>query len=349
MKRLNPEMVRLARDSRGMTQTDLAKAADVAQGTISKVELGEKEVASDTVDRLGIALHYPPSFFFMDECYAGFGISILFYRKRASALQRYLRQLQAQVNICRIHAKLLLRDVSFETPADIQRIDISDFSGTPEDIAKMTRAAWKVPAGPVRNLTALIENAGGFVFKFPFGTTDIDAISHWPDDAPPLFFVNSQTPPERARFSLCHELGHMVMHIGPSDTQENEANRFAAAFLMPGSDIRSQLLEITIEKAFAMKPYWRVSAGAIIKRAFDLECMSDHRYRGLYLRYSQLGFRKREPSPITGEEPQLVKQLVSAHIQDGGYSPAELAKAIHLCDDEFQQSYLGRGNLRLVV
>lgn len=79
--------------------------------------------------------------------------------------------------------------------------------------------------------------------------------------------VNSQDSPERQRFTIAHELGHFVYHrnklgngvddnrafrstesgkyhnmeIGPNE--EMEANRFAAATLMPPDKIKSFLRE----------------------------------------------------------------------------------------------------------
>lgn len=347
---LNHEMFRLGRDSRELTQGELAEASGVTQGTISKLEAGEQDVGEDVVGRIADALRYPPSFFRQPERYNGFGISVIFYRKRASTLQRHIRRLQAQVNLRRIQAKTILRDVTLNTTYDIQQHDISEFPGTPADIAAMVRANWKLTAGPIKNLVGLIENAGALVYRFPFGTTDIDAISQWPDDLPPLFFVNSQAPADRARFTLAHELGHMVMHLSASETMEDEANQFAGALLMPEVDIRHQLHDMSIERAFKLKPYWRASAQAIIRRARDLNCMDETRYGTIYRRFSQLGYRQSEPYPIADEEPQLVKQLVEAHFNQGAFTVDELARMTHLYPDEFRSQYLGHsGSLRLAL
>src|SRR5690348_6188107 len=240
----NPEMFRLARDAKGFTQGELAEASGVAQGTISKIEWGANNgLSDDALNRIAQALGRPTSFFFQDEHYRGLGISVIFYRKRVSTLQRHVRRLQALVNILRLQAKAMLAEVTLSTQYDIQQFDITEFAGRPADVAAMVRASWNLPAGPIRNLIGTIENAGAMVFRFPFGTPDIDAISQWPDDMPPMFFVNASAPADRARFSLAHELGHMVMHLSASETMEDEANQFASALLMPESDIRHQLHE----------------------------------------------------------------------------------------------------------
>lgn len=49
---------------------------------------------------------------------------------------------------------------------------------------------------------------------------------------PPLFFVNVTIPADRVRFSLAHEIGHIVMHQLPTDDMEREADRFASFALI---------------------------------------------------------------------------------------------------------------------
>ena len=46
-----------------------------------------------------------------------------------------------------------------------------------------------------------------------FGTNLLDGISFRAEGLPPLFFMNKEVPGDRFRFSLAHELGHMVMSI----------------------------------------------------------------------------------------------------------------------------------------
>lgn len=61
---------------------------------------------------------------------------------------------------------------------------------------------------------------------------------------PPVIWVNSDNHPVRQRFTVGHELGHILLHpLGqlfrdrtfaePGDRLEHEANEFAAAILMP--------------------------------------------------------------------------------------------------------------------
>ena len=54
-----------------------------------------------------------------------------------------------------------------------------------------------------------------------------------------LFYNDAVSPPSRIAFTIAHELGHVLLgHAGPTPAEERQANRFAAALLMPEAVIR---------------------------------------------------------------------------------------------------------------
>jgi Zn-dependent peptidase ImmA (M78 family)/transcriptional regulator with XRE-family HTH domain len=346
--KFNPEMLILARELRGMTQQDVAKAAGFSQSFVSQVEAGVKDVSEESAKRAAAALNVPVAFLYQEERCSGFGISMIYYRKRSGALTSHIRRLQAEVNLRRIHVRRLLRGVNFETPHTFQMLDIEDHGGQPEDVAVRLRATWMLPIGPVRNLVSAIESAGGVVFKFPFGTNDIDAMSQWPDDCPPLFFLNANAPADRVRFSLAHELGHVVMHKVATEDIESEADRFAAEFLMPKRDISGELLGLDLPKAAALKPHWRVSMAALIRRARDLNRITEDRYRDLFIRMGQLGMRKREPHPLQPEEPTIIPRIIDIYLREGRLDIRQIGELLCWPQDELRTRYLPpTGGLRL--
>lgn len=66
----------------------------------------------------------------------------------------------------------------------------------------------------------------------------MDGVTMHAPDTLPCIFLNRSQPADRLRFSLAHELGHLIMHRVPTLQMEEEANAFAAAFLAPAKDIR---------------------------------------------------------------------------------------------------------------
>jgi len=346
LNKFNPEMLVLARDLRGVTQKEVALSAGLSQGLVSQIEARTRDATDDSERRIAEALRLPVEFFRQEENYSGFGISMVYYRKNSSALVKHLKRLQAEVNLRRIHLKRLLRGVNLQTPKQFQFMDIGEH-GTPEDVAIRLRATWMIPLGPISNLVSMIENAGGVIFKFPFGTTDIDAMSLWPQDCPPLFFLNSQAPADRIRFSLAHELGHVIMHEVANDDIEGEADRFASEFLMPKREIASELPNMDLKRAAAMKPYWRVSMASLIRRAKDLGKITEPRYRELCIQISRLGYRKAEPIAIASEEPSLVPKMLDSYMIDSGMSMDQLAALLNWPVDEMVVRYFPATGLRM--
>jgi Zn-dependent peptidase ImmA (M78 family) len=121
---------------------------------------------------------------------------------------------------------------------------------------------------------------------------------------------------DRSRFDAAHELGHLVMHA-PSDegskTAEQQAHRFAAAFLMPATDIRHELpSRPEWPKLVELKAKWQVSIAALLMRAKVLNVMPPNAYTQAYKFMSMRGWRKAEPGRLGAPEaPVLLHTAVS--------------------------------------
>lgn len=343
---VNPEMVALARKSRGLTQVDLAQRIGISQGLLSRIEGGLREPSNEVLEKIARALRYPTSFFYQDANAYFSGISLLFHRKRQSAPIRILEQIYARIDIIRLHYRKLLEAVEIpEWNAHV--VDPAEFDGDIEDIARATRALWGLPPGPIHNLTRAIENAGGLVIPFDFGTNRVDAVSQCPPGMPPLFFVNTAFPGDRLRFTLAHELAHVILHqddLHPS--MEEEADRFAAEFLMPERDIKPYLYKLDLPKLATLKLQWKVSMAALLKRATDLGTIDASQARYLWQRMAKRGYRTREPREldIPAEQPSLYREIVDAHRKDLGYDDEELGQLIHLYKEEVRELYGARSS-----
>src|SRR5438094_628061 len=103
MENHNPAMITVARESHGLTQTELAGKIGIPQGTLSKLESGSLAITEDILKLLVKHLNYPESFFFqMDQVYP-FGSSTFYHRRLQSVPAGILRTIEAKVNIYRFH------------------------------------------------------------------------------------------------------------------------------------------------------------------------------------------------------------------------------------------------------
>ena len=163
----NQAMLTLARESRGFTQTELAELLDISQAMLSKLEAGAKLPTQDMIARLAVALRYPPGFFYQTDPTFGPGLSEFYHRRRQDVGVKVLTRIHAQINVIRMHIARLLQAV--ELPElKIRPFERDDFS--PQETARAVRAFWQLPTGPVANVVKAIEDAGGIVIRYPFGT-----------------------------------------------------------------------------------------------------------------------------------------------------------------------------------
>ena len=174
-----------------------------------------------------------------------------------------------------------------------------------------------------------------------FGTPHVDAVSRYVPGLPRFFFINENLPGDRQRLTLAHELGHVIMHQVPHKDMEQQAYQFAAEFLMPKDDIKSQFTRVDIPKLAAMKPYWKVSMAALLMRARDLGKVTKTSERKLWAQMSKAGYRTREPADldIPREHPRLLNEVIELHRKELRYNSQELSKLIVLCEDEAQNRY----------
>jgi Zn-dependent peptidase ImmA (M78 family) len=289
------------------------------------------------VSDLARALRYPERFFEQTDPRFGLGNSFLFHRKRQAMPVAEVRRLEAEINIFRMRINRLMRGLDFEHDNEFVTYEV-DEDGTPEEIAQMVRAGWKLPAGPVRNLTAAIESAGGIVVLTRFHPK-VDGISAWVTPTPPLFFLNDRAPADRTRWTLAHEAGHVIMHRQARPDIEPEADRFASELLMPAADIRDDLSNLTLPKAAALKLEWRVSIQALVRRARDVGAIPSEKYKSLCVQISKAGIRRNEPNPIAPEAPQNLRAILGTHRIEHGYGNSELSEIALAFPDEFDELF----------
>lgn len=346
----NPDMLKLARDARELTQADLAKKSGITQAFISKLEHGlHVQPGEEAMQQMADALGFPVSFFTQKERALGF--PPFHYRKRARLGAKPLARIGAVINIRRMHIAKLLRSYDMEVPKPIPLVDLDAEGLTPERVAERLRAYWMLPRGPIVNVTELVEKAGGIVVPTTFGTNLLDGLSFRSEGMPPLFFMSKDVGGDRFRFSLAHELGHMVMHLIPADDgkMENEAHRFAAAFLMPAAEIKPYLIDAKLSSLGRVKAYWKVSIKALIKRAYDLKLITDSQYKNLNAQYSKT-VKGEEPIPIEMEKPRRLQHIVQYHMEALGYSVDDLAELLAVNARDVENHYLpSRRGPRLVV
>jgi Zn-dependent peptidase ImmA (M78 family) len=223
-------------------------------------------------------------------------------RRRATSMQRHAAIAAGQIGI-ELYAWI---DRNFQLPeVNLPEVDNTD----PVETAASVRALWGLGERPLPNLIQLAESKGIRVLSLPYGTDLVDAFSVWSDGKPYVFLSMSKTP-ERSRFDLAHEIGHLVLHPGlpeGGNAIEREADRFASALLMPPSVLRSSLpREPSTAAILEYKKYFKVSAMALNYALRDAGRLTEWGHRQNCVRLSELGYRSGEPAGMPQHETSRV-------------------------------------------
>ncbi len=338
----NPEMLIVARKSRGLTQGALAILLSMKQAHISKIEAGMLNPPDEMIEKLPEVLNYRKDFFFREGRRFGIGAAIIYHRIRQGISGKLLDKIEAQIDIYRMHIANLLGAVNI-SEYKVPSYDPDESEG-PENVARVVRALWKLPSGPINNLVTAVEDAGGIVIPYDFGTKKIDGLSHFVPPLPPLFFLNTNIPGDRWRFSLAHELGHVIMHAIPRPDMEKEANQFAGELLMPWRDIAPSLQSITLDKLVDLKMYWKVSMQALLFRAKGT--MPERKIYYLWAQMSKAGYKTKEPIEIPREQPAIITQIIETYLNKLGYTVSDMCEMLAIFESDFNTLYKQR-HLRL--
>ncbi|MFE2595792.1 helix-turn-helix domain-containing protein [Streptomyces sp. NPDC059396] len=311
------EAITTARRALGVTQEELAAAAGVTQAALSRYERSMREPEGDVLLRLAAALGVTESFLKGAGSVRGAMAVDAHMRKRATAKATTWRQLEARLNIYRMHVRYLMEEVSLRAQQRIPTFDPVDTE--PADAARMVRMQWRMPIGPVRSMTPWVEAAGCIVLVEDFGTSRVDGLSQWVDDHP-VILLNQTAPVDRLRLTIGHELGHLCLHSSEVTlTMEEDATRFAAEFLMPAEVIRPQLRNLTLGRLHDLKREWGTSMQALIERARELNVISPEKRTNLYKSLSNKGWRTKEPlsDELMPEVPRLAQSIGEAMSAQG--------------------------------
>lgn len=349
LENFNPQMLEIARESRKQRQSDLAKSLEISQGYLSKIEKKLATPDSHLLSKIAQTLDYPVSFFFLQERKKDAHLD--FFRKQKTISTLEISYIKAHINIYRLHAEILVKDIDF----NVERIPQYEVSpvNSPADIANNLRGFWSIPNGPINNLTALLEEHGFIIiFSNIVDTVKFSGCSFFSRNYHPVIILNRNMSGDRIRFTLAHELGHLLMHkdeiLENERNIEKEANDFASELLLPTEEVREKLRKIDLNTLRRMKYYWKVSMAAILEKAKYLNTITADQYKYMRMKFSKNGWNVEEPDPIEREEPALLNSIFNLYKSELGYSDEDLATLLFLNMNDYTNLFNNRPSLRLL-
>lgn len=354
-----------ARRAAGLSLRELAVKAGISAMALSKYEREIMTPAAGSLEKLAHALSVKTDFFYSPIKVA---IEEPSFRMLGNVSQRDREKLKfdIQENLERLidleHIFGVTRSTLFKVPATVTR-EISSLNEI-EVRADALRLHWNLGMAPIENVACILEEQGikVFISETPQGIDGFScrARGNWVNTREaPVIVCGRDLSGDRQRFSLLHELGHLVITVAAGIDSERACHRFASAFLVPREAAEKELGKKRSRLSFyelrILKKKYGMSMQAWIYRASDLAIIGKTSAQELFAEMSRRGWRKSEPCDIDREEPRRYKLLLFQAVMEGlitkrqafeflGTSGAheqhDLEQAASLISDEYEKEWV---------
>ena len=343
------QRLKLARSAVGISLRQLEGQIGncVTAQAIGKYERNESMPSSGVLIALADALDVSVDYLAGDQ---NMVLEAIEFRKKKITSKRE----EAQVEAKALH--LLERYLIVEELLDLPSIEWDKPREAPypvnQDISEADRAAhslrqhWGLGNDPIPNLIELLEERG--IKILAVNLTNIDGLTarvrRSDKEGIPIIVVNRKDWGERQRFTLAHELGHIIMGVNAKLDEEKAAHRFAGAFLMPSNALWAEIgkhrTSIGGRELFYLKQLFGVSVQAITYRCKDLGIFGPTLFQQLFEEYRRLGWRSppyQEPYALPPEKPTRFKRLTLRALAEEAISEAKAAELLGLTVRDLNQ------------
>lgn len=341
--------LKLARIGSGLSLRELEAKINnlVSAQAIGKYERDEMMPNSTTLIALATALGVSENYLLGQN---NLKLEGLEFRKKKITTKKVEAQVEAQVlsHVERyleieeiINTPSLEWDRPREAPFPIYELKDAEF------VAQRLRENWHLGCDPIPNLAEFLEEQGIKVLSLPLPIS-VSGLTCWVKrrngKQVPVIVINAADSGERQRFTLVHELGHMVLNVATGLDEEKVAQRVAGAFLMPATilwlEIGRHRSKLSIGELIRLKHVFGVSAQALAYRCKDLEIIAPQVFQWLFTEFGRRGWRTppyEEPDPIPPEKPCRFERLCFRALAENAISEAKAAELLDMSVDRLRK------------
>ena len=332
-----------ARKCAGFSQRALAEKVGLTNTAISQFEKDERTPSSKTLLALADACGLRVEYFFRP---VALSLERPEFRKRSSLGVGAQEQIEARI-LERAERLVELIEVfperpvpSFEVPEGLPEVSTLD---DVEAVADALRRVWCLGDDPIADLTATLEERGLLVITTPDPSGGrFDGLSAH-IGALPVLVVGERWPGDRQRFTLAHELGHLILGdmLPAGINPERACDRFAGAFLAPQTAVRRALgarrHRLQPRELVALKAEFGLSMRAWIFRAVNLHIISEQIATTLHQHFTRNNWHRLEPGPaLPSETPTLHSRLVLRALAEDLIGESKAAELCGMSGDQLE-------------
>ncbi len=340
------ERIKSCRKRMGLSLRALAEQVGVSAQAISKYERNEDVPTSRTLIRLSKALQVSVEYLLRPTTVHLSEPAYRHHRSKVSHAKKEILCAQVQDWIERyLTLEHLLGELhEFTIP------NISRKMQSPEDVEQVAidlRHHWDLGLNALPNLIETLEERGIKVGLLP-AVDHVDALSLVANDTLPVIVVRDNLPGDRQRFSIAHELAHLILEM-PKEWSERQieqtANRFAGAFLVPKPVVQEELgfqrRSLSLGELYALKHKYGISMQAWIYRAQEVGIISSEVVKRLFQLFRGRNWYRTEPgTPYPAETSTRMERLALRALNDGTISETRACELLGKPLIKFTEDFL---------
>jgi Zn-dependent peptidase ImmA (M78 family) len=306
-----------ARQLSGLSLQALANELGVSKQMIAKYEQGISLPSSTGFIKLAKVLGVKVDYFFSK---VSVNLGKIDFRKKSAFPQKKQQQLKAQIRQMLERylevEELLNLNTPFGNPLAGDAISSLDDI---KSLAAKLRKTWSIGTDPLHNIVQMLEDKGIKVIEVNEVENEFDGLATWVNDVYPVVVINQNDCTERKRFTLLHELGHLLLPLENESHKQAElyCNRFAAEMLFPESFVMQEFGKkrngISLQEFIDVQKKYGISIQAIVYRLVDCGIFSTARKVQFYKRLSinaNLKAQVNESRFLSPEKSSRFEQLV---------------------------------------
>lgn len=311
--------IRLGRKAGGLSQRALAKKCGLSAMAISKYERDTIMPSSSSLLAIARALGVTAEFL-LRSTEVRFSPPLFRCRRSLPAKQQAAVLAKAQEHVERyVELEDLLNVAPMFSVPNCANFRIQSLESV-EEVASGLRSDWDLGKGPIENLMEVLEEHGIKVAVVDAYSAFDALVVEVPNEGP-VIVVKKGEEGDRQRFTLAHELGHLIVNHGEDVDAEKVANRFAGAFLVPRevaiAELGQHRSRLRLEELCELKRKYGMSIAAWIYRAKDLGIVSNTYFVSLFRAYRSRGMHRGEPCSLEPEHTSRMSRLVQRAIAEG--------------------------------
>ena len=319
IKKIFSERFRSARLMKGFSLQDLANAIDnqVSRQALHRYEKGEVIPDTEKINLLSKALNVNPDYFFRSTKVE---LGEVEFRKLSKMPQKEASIIK-EITKEKLSRYLELEEIlglSNEFEDYLKDFEIITEYTQVNEAAELLREKWGLGYGPIFNIVELLEDKNIKVVDLRVNE-DFDGLQTRVNGTIPVvvFNANKINKPDRIRFTLLHELAHLLLKFGDITERQKETlcHQFAGAMLLPEKTLRAELGDhrnkLSINELGNIKKKYGISMQAIVIRAKDCGIINEHYTKQFFFLIKQMNWKVDEPIEYNGaEESNRFKQLL---------------------------------------